>query len=89
MAILATLLMVVGSSCIYLSSPKQLWFQRKLPVLVRYIGILLLIFSFILYWLPYQPVVAIAIWLTGTMCALVVLPYSGAALYVRRGRLNG
>ncbi len=89
MAIVATLLMVVGSCCLYLSSPKQLWCQRHWPLFARLAGILLLAVSFILYWGPYQPVVAIAIWFTGAMCAFVVLPYSGAALQIRRGQRHG
>ena len=88
MAILALLLMILGSSCIYMSSPKQLWLQRHWPLLTRVIGISLLVASLLMFWKPYQPVVAVAIWFTGVMCALVVLPYIGAALHVRRGHKN-
>ncbi|RLU01574.1 hypothetical protein [Ketobacter sp.] len=89
MVLLAAMLLVTGSSCIYLSSPKQLWCRQPLPAFGRYLGSVLLMGSFILLWLPYQPVVAVAVWLTGTMCALVVLPYSGAALQLRRRRTHG
>jgi len=71
----ATLSIIAGSICIYLSSPNQHWLKHSLSPQVCFIGLCLLAVSFFLFWKSFQPVVAVAVWMTTSLFVLVTLPY--------------
>lgn len=83
--VLALLLALAGSICLYLSSPNQRWRSRPLPaVAARLVALALILISLFVLWLNTQPVVAVFMLCGWLMLFLVVLPYLGAWRSLRR-----
>lgn len=83
--LLALLLALAGSSCLYLSSPNQRWRTHPLPAgPARGASAILIATSLVLLWLFMQPVVAVFMLGSWVMLLLVALPYLGAWRQLRR-----
>jgi high-affinity Fe2+/Pb2+ permease len=77
--LIASLLLLLGAVCIYLSSPHQRWLRKPLRAsIARGCGVLLLILAQLCFWLVMRSVAAFFMFVSMAMVLFLVLPYLGA-----------
>ena len=83
---IVALFTVTGTGLVYLSSSHQHWRTQALPLAARIGGLAMLLVNLVLLLNQFQTITAISVWLTQCMLCLILWPYSGALLNIRRKR---